>query len=32
MGSFDEHVTVEEFLHVVKCHVLSAYDYLARAG
>ena len=21
-------VTVEEFLHVVKCHVLSAYDYL----
>ena len=32
MGSFDEHVTVEEFLHVVKCHVLSAYDYLARPG
>ena len=32
MGSFDEHVTVEEFLHVVKCHVLSAYDYLAHPG
>ena len=32
MGSFDEHVTVEEFLHVVKCHVLSAYDYLVRPG
>jgi succinyl-diaminopimelate desuccinylase len=32
MGSTDEHVTVEEFLHVVKCHVLSAYDYMARQG
>src|SRR5437660_1663845 len=32
MGSFDEHVTIEEFLHVVQCHVLSAYDYLARPG
>ena len=30
MGSYDEHVTVDEFLHVVKCHVLSAYDYLSR--
>jgi succinyl-diaminopimelate desuccinylase len=30
MGSTDEHVTVEEFLHVVKCHALSAYDYMAR--
>lgn len=30
MGSFDEHVTVEEFLHVVRCHVLSAYDYMSR--
>jgi succinyl-diaminopimelate desuccinylase len=30
MGSTDEHVTVEEFFHVVKCHVLSAYDYMAR--
>ena len=32
MGSVDEHVTVEEFFHVVKCHVLSAYDYMARQG
>ncbi|HJU17806.1 MAG TPA: M20/M25/M40 family metallo-hydrolase [Stellaceae bacterium] len=32
MGSVDEHVTVEEFLHVVKCHVLSAYDYMSRPG
>jgi len=30
MGSTDEHVTVDEFFHVVKCHVLSAYDYLSR--
>lgn len=29
MGSYDEHVEVEEFLHVVRTHVLSAYDYLA---
>jgi succinyl-diaminopimelate desuccinylase len=32
MGSTDEHVAVDEFFHVVKCHVLSAYDYLSRAG
>jgi succinyl-diaminopimelate desuccinylase len=32
MGSVDEHVTVDEFLHVVKCHVLSAYDYMSRSG
>jgi succinyl-diaminopimelate desuccinylase len=32
MGSVDEHVTVEEFFHVVKCHVLSAYDYMSRQG
>ncbi|HEX3538529.1 MAG TPA: M20/M25/M40 family metallo-hydrolase [Stellaceae bacterium] len=32
MGSTDEHVTVEEFFHVVKCHVLSAYDYMSRPG
>ena len=30
MGSTDEHVTVDDFLHVVRCHVLSAYDYMAR--
>jgi succinyl-diaminopimelate desuccinylase len=32
MGSVDEHVTVSEFFHVVKCHVLSAYDYMSRPG
>ena len=28
MGSGDEHVEVEEFLHVLRTHLLSAYDYL----
>jgi hypothetical protein len=28
MGSHDEHVEVEEVLNVVKCHLLSAWDYL----
>ena len=32
MGNVDEHVTVDEFFHVVKCHVLSAYDYMSRPG
>ena len=31
MGSTDEHVEVEEFLHILRVHVLSAYDYLMRA-
>jgi len=30
MGTGDEHVEIEEFLHIVRTHVLSAYDYLAR--
>jgi succinyl-diaminopimelate desuccinylase len=30
MGSYDEYVDIEEFLHVVRTHALSAYDYLAR--
>ncbi len=30
MGSGDEHVPVEDFLHVVRTHVLSAYDFLTR--
>ncbi len=30
MGSFDEHVEVEDFLHIVRTHALSAYDYLTR--
>jgi succinyl-diaminopimelate desuccinylase len=29
MGSHDEHVKVEDFFHVVRTHVLSAYDYLS---
>ena len=28
MGRGDEHVTVEEYLHIVKVHTLSAFDYL----
>jgi succinyl-diaminopimelate desuccinylase len=28
MGSADEYVEMEEFLHIVKTHTLSAYDYL----
>jgi hypothetical protein len=23
---------VDDFLHTVRCHVLSAYDYMARSG
>jgi succinyl-diaminopimelate desuccinylase len=30
MGSTDEHVVLDEFLHIVRTHVLSAYDYLTR--
>ena len=30
MGSIDEHVPVEDFIHVVKCHVLSAFDYMSK--
>jgi succinyl-diaminopimelate desuccinylase len=30
MGSVDEHVPIAEFFHVVKCHLLSAYDYLSQ--
>jgi succinyl-diaminopimelate desuccinylase len=30
MGSFDERVTVSDFMHVVRTHVLSAYDYMTR--
>ena len=28
MGSFDEYVDVEDYLHIVRTHVLSAHDYL----
>jgi succinyl-diaminopimelate desuccinylase len=30
MGTVDEYVEVEEYLHIVKVHLLSAYDYLTR--
>lgn len=30
MGSVDEYVSVDEFLHVVKTHTLSAFDFLKR--
>lgn len=30
MGTVDEYVEVEEFMHIVKVHLLSAYDYLTR--
>ena len=31
MGAADEYVEVEEYLHIVRTHVLSAYDYLMSA-
>jgi succinyl-diaminopimelate desuccinylase len=30
MGSYDEHVTVSDFMQVVRTHVLSAYDFLSK--
>ncbi|HEY8610471.1 MAG TPA: M20 family peptidase, partial [Roseomonas sp.] len=30
MGRRDEHVTVDELMHVVRAHSLSAFDYLTR--
>jgi len=32
MGTVDEHVLVDEFMHIVKVHVLSAYEYLTEEG
>ncbi len=32
MGGVDEYVEIDEFLDVVRTHVLSAYDYLSRPG
>ncbi|MEM7743625.1 MAG: M20/M25/M40 family metallo-hydrolase [Pseudomonadota bacterium] len=32
MGSHDEYVDVDEFLHVVRTHALSAWDYLSNDG
>jgi len=28
MGGADEHVSIDEYLHVLRTHLLSAYDYL----
>ncbi|MEQ1614787.1 MAG: ArgE/DapE family deacylase [Hyphomicrobiaceae bacterium] len=30
MGSFDEYVDVEDFLHIVRTHVLASYAYMTR--
>jgi succinyl-diaminopimelate desuccinylase len=30
MAQADEHVEIEEYLHVVRMHVLSSFDYLSR--
>jgi succinyl-diaminopimelate desuccinylase len=30
MAQADEHVEIEEYLHIVRMHVLSAFDYLSR--
>jgi succinyl-diaminopimelate desuccinylase len=30
MGSFDEHVDVEDYLHIVRTHAVAAYRYLSR--
>lgn len=30
MAQADEHVEIEEYLHIVRMHVLSAFDYLTR--
>ena len=29
MAQADEHVEIEEYLHIVRMHALSAFDYLA---
>ena len=31
MGTYNESVEIETFLHVIRCHVLSAYDYLSHS-
>jgi succinyl-diaminopimelate desuccinylase len=32
MAQADEHVDIEEYLHIVRMHVLSAFDYLSRGS
>ena len=31
MGGVDEHVSIDDFMHVLKVHALTAYDYLSRS-
>ena len=31
MGSFDENVPINDYLHLIRTHALSAYDYLTMA-
>jgi succinyl-diaminopimelate desuccinylase len=31
IGGVDEHVEVDDLIHVVKCHVASAFDYLTKS-
>jgi hypothetical protein len=30
MAQTDEHVEIEEYLNIVRMHVLSSFDYLSR--
>ena len=30
MGSTNEHVPIDDYLHIVRTHALSAYDYLMK--
>jgi succinyl-diaminopimelate desuccinylase len=30
MGSYDERVEVEEYLHIVRTHVLAGFEYMKR--
>jgi succinyl-diaminopimelate desuccinylase len=32
MAQADEHVEIEEYLHIVRMHVLSSFDYLSRSS
>ena len=32
MGSANENVPIDDYLHIVKTHALSAYDYLVKYG
>jgi hypothetical protein len=30
MGSYDEHVVLEDFIHIVRTHTVAAYRYLRK--